>query len=150
MEKAKLEIENELATLHAKMAEEKASVISSKDAERRQAVITAQDQCERDYRAFLDEHQDTLNKALKTAREEFSKEVSELERKHADEIKGYKEREAKTNHAEVHFNKVCQIFAIPNFIEIKRGKHDRIMTKRTSLNVRRTPLLSLASQTCTV
>ena len=92
--------------MRTQAAEERSELLSAKDSERRQAVSMAQDQCERDYREFLSEHQNTLNKALRTAREEFSKEKVEMESKHADEVRGLRERESKAAELEVAFNKV--------------------------------------------
>lgn len=54
------------------------SLARQKDAERRQAVLEVQEQCEQDYRHFLQEHQDTLNKALKSARMQFTQEKVRL------------------------------------------------------------------------
>ena len=48
-------------------------LVRTKEQERRQAVQEVQDQCEADYKTFLNEHQDTLNKALKAAREQFAR-----------------------------------------------------------------------------
>lgn len=45
-----------------------------KDKERRQAILEVQEQCESDYRQFLQEHQDTLSKALKSTRLQFEQE----------------------------------------------------------------------------
>ena len=53
---------------------ERQKLIEQKDAERRKALEEIQDQNEKDYREFLSEHQNTLDKALKAAREQFSRE----------------------------------------------------------------------------
>ena len=45
-----------------------------KDAERRVAVKEVESRCEQDYKHFLCEHQDTLNKALISARQQFQSE----------------------------------------------------------------------------
>lgn len=60
---AKERIEAEMKVLNAQ-----------KDQQRKDAVAEVQEQCENDYRQFLQEHQDTLNKALKSARLQFAQE----------------------------------------------------------------------------
>ncbi len=67
-------MERELSSEGRKWQAEKQTLLKQKDVERRQAVKEIQDQCETDYREFLSEHQDTLNKALKSAKEQFYKE----------------------------------------------------------------------------
>ena len=67
-------MEHQLSSSHDKWLVERQKLIDQKDAERRKAVEEAQDQVEQDYRVFLTEHQDTLDKALKSAREEFATE----------------------------------------------------------------------------
>lgn len=53
---------------------EKTELVRQKDTERKQAVEEVQDQCERDYKQFTADHHDTLTLALKTAREQHSRE----------------------------------------------------------------------------
>ena len=76
-------MENELTTITEQWAEEKRSLeqqwqrekdelIRMKDNEKRQALSEVREQCETDYRQFLQEHQDTLNKALRSAREQIA------------------------------------------------------------------------------
>ena len=72
-------------------------------------MVSAQNQSERDYREFLAEHQDTLNKALRTAREQFAREKAEIERKHDEEMKGFREREAKASQLELQYSKVKKV-----------------------------------------
>ena len=67
-------LEHELSTARHNWLSERQKLIEQKDAERRKALEEIQDQNEKDYREFLKEHQNTLDKALKAAREQFSKE----------------------------------------------------------------------------
>ncbi len=67
-------LEQELATSQDKWLTERQKLVEQKDSERRKALEEIQEQNEQDYRDFLTEHQDTLNKALKTAREQFTRE----------------------------------------------------------------------------
>jgi hypothetical protein len=65
---AKERIEHEMKALH-----------SQKDQERKDAVAEIEEQCEKDYRQFLAEHQDTLNKALISARVQFAQEKASIQ-----------------------------------------------------------------------
>ncbi len=67
-------LEQELATSQDKWLTERQKLVEQKDSERRKALEEIQEQNEQDYRDFLTEHQDTLNKALKTARDQFTRE----------------------------------------------------------------------------
>lgn len=74
-------LKKELESLTAEMKSraetfrrEKAELVRQKDTERKQAVEEVQDQCERDYKQFTADHHDTLTLALKTAREQHSRE----------------------------------------------------------------------------
>ena len=53
---------------------EKQDLILQKDEERRKAVAAIQDQNEAEYKQFIAEHKDTLDHALKAAREQHSQE----------------------------------------------------------------------------
>ncbi len=74
MRNEKQSLEQELALSQDKWLTERQKLVEQKDSERRKALDEIQEQNEQDYRDFLTEHQDTLNKALKTAREQFTRE----------------------------------------------------------------------------
>ena len=57
-----------------KFRREKQDLVRQKDAERKRSVEEVQDQCERDYKQFTSDHHDTLTLALKTAREQHTRE----------------------------------------------------------------------------
>ena len=67
-------MEHELSTARHDWLSDRQKLIEQKDAERRKTLEELQDQNEKDYREFLSEHQNTLDKALKAAREQFSRE----------------------------------------------------------------------------
>ena len=67
-------LEHELSEARSSWLSERQKLIEQKDVERRKALEEVQDQNEKDYREFLNEHQNTLDKALKAAREQFSRE----------------------------------------------------------------------------
>jgi hypothetical protein len=52
---------------------EKEDILLQKDLERRQALDLLQEQTENEYKQFLEEHKDMLDKALKAAREQHNK-----------------------------------------------------------------------------
>ena len=54
---------------------EKEELIQEKDSEKRQAILHVQEQAEQEYKQFLEEHSDTLNRALSTAREQHDYEM---------------------------------------------------------------------------
>lgn len=70
MRSEKLTVEKSLS----EMEDSRTAMERQKDEERQQAVKQIQEQCDRDYRLFVDEHKDTLNKALKSARKQFDQE----------------------------------------------------------------------------
>nr|XP_022305417.1 trichohyalin-like isoform X2 [Crassostrea virginica] len=76
-----------------KFRREKQDLVRQKDAERKRSVEEVQDQCERDYKQFTSDHHDTLTLALKTAREQHTREKSELEKRHAEEIRKHQMKE---------------------------------------------------------
>ena len=67
-------LEHELSEARSNWLLERQKLVEQKDVERRKALEDVQDQNEKDYREFLGEHQNTLDKALKAAREQFSRE----------------------------------------------------------------------------
>ena len=67
-------LERELSEARSNWLSERQKLVEQKDVERRKALEDVQDQNEKDYREFLNEHQNTLDKALKAAREQFSRE----------------------------------------------------------------------------
>ena len=52
---------------------EKEDLLLQKDLERRRDLDKLQDQSEMEYKQFIEEHKDTLDKALKAAREQHNK-----------------------------------------------------------------------------
>ena len=72
MERAQLQ--TEFTDAQQRWNDERQQLVDEKDSERRLAVKAAEERAEADYKAFLADHQDTLNKALKTARESHEKE----------------------------------------------------------------------------
>ena len=73
LEEDKAALEQELSAAEVRYQRERQQLLRGKEQERRQAVQDVQDQCEQDYKTFLNEHQHTLNKALKAAREQFAR-----------------------------------------------------------------------------
>ena len=67
-------LEHELSEARSNWLSERQKLVEQKDVERRKALEDVQDQNEKDYREFLNEHQNTLDKALKATREQFSRE----------------------------------------------------------------------------
>ena len=66
-------LQSELIQKEADWLKEKENLINLKDLERRKAVDSVQEKAEVEYKQFLTEHQDTLDKALKQAREQHNK-----------------------------------------------------------------------------
>ena len=64
----------EMKSQAEKFRREKQDLVRQKDAERKRSVEEVQDQCERDYKQFTSDHHDTLTLALKTAREQHTRE----------------------------------------------------------------------------
>ena len=69
----------EMKSQAEKFRREKQDLVRQKDAERKRSVEEVQDQCERDYKQFTSDHHDTLTLALKTAREQHTKEKVDTE-----------------------------------------------------------------------
>ena len=67
-------LEHELSTVRDTWLSERQKLIERKDEERRKALEEVRDHNEKDYKEFLNEHKDTLNKALTAAREQFARE----------------------------------------------------------------------------
>ncbi|OWF36520.1 trichohyalin-like [Mizuhopecten yessoensis] len=74
---------------------ERADLARLKDTDRKQAMEDIQDQCERDYKKFTAEHHDTLTQALRAAREQHTREKTDLERRYAEEIESLKQKESR-------------------------------------------------------
>ncbi|KAL5019811.1 hypothetical protein ScPMuIL_002703 [Solemya velum] len=80
IEALKLEItrfQKELEKRETDWAKEKEEVVHQKDEDRKRAIAEVQDQCERDYKKFMEDHHDTLTQALKSARDQHTKEKLE-------------------------------------------------------------------------
>ncbi|CAH1789680.1 unnamed protein product, partial [Owenia fusiformis] len=77
-------------------SKEKQKIIQEKDDERKRQIADIQEQCESDLKKFLAEHQHTLDTALKSTRDQASKEKSELMRLHEEEVKWLRAREKKS------------------------------------------------------
>ena len=67
-------LQSELLKREEDWLKEKQDLIILKDEERRKAVAVIQDQNETEYKQFIAEHKDTLDHALKAAREQHSQE----------------------------------------------------------------------------
>ena len=66
-------LQTELIEKEASWMKEKEDILLQKDLERRQALDVLQEQTENEYKQFLEEHKDMLDKALKAAREQHNK-----------------------------------------------------------------------------
>ena len=71
-------MQSELLRREEEWLKEKQDLIVQKDEERRKAVASIQDQNEAEYKQFIAEHKDTLDHALKAAREQHTKEKVRL------------------------------------------------------------------------
>ena len=67
-------LQSELLKREEDWLKEKQDIIAQKDEERRRALASIQDQNEAEYKQFIAEHKDTLDHALKAAREQHTKE----------------------------------------------------------------------------
>ncbi|XP_033726371.1 nucleoprotein TPR-like [Pecten maximus] len=74
---------------------DRAELTRLKDGERKRAMEEIQDQCERDYKNFTAEHHDTLTQALRAAREQHTREKTDLERRYLEEIESLKLKESR-------------------------------------------------------
>ncbi|XP_067653234.1 centrosomal protein of 152 kDa-like [Haliotis asinina] len=79
----KTRLVNELKEKESTWLQDKQTLISQKEAERRQAVKEVAEQCERDYKAFMEEHQNTLTEALRNSRQQ--QDVMEQEKRELQE-----------------------------------------------------------------
>ena len=70
----KAQLQTEFSDAQQRWTDERQRLVDDKDDERRRAVKAAEERAEADYKTFLAEHQDTLNKALQTARDSHHKE----------------------------------------------------------------------------
>ncbi|XP_046566113.1 trichohyalin-like [Haliotis rubra] len=66
----KTRLVNELKEKESVWLQDRQTLICQKDAERRQAAKEVAEQCERDYKAFIEEHQNTLTEALRNSRQQ--------------------------------------------------------------------------------
>ena len=71
-------LQSELLKREDEWLKEKQDLIAQKEEERRKAVAVIQDQNEAEYKQFIAEHKDTLDHALKAAREQHTKEKVEI------------------------------------------------------------------------
>ena len=71
-------LQSELLKREDEWLKEKQDLIVQKEDERRKAVAVIQDQNEAEYKQFIAEHKDTLDHALKAAREQHTKEKVEI------------------------------------------------------------------------
>ena len=71
-------LQSELLQREEDWLKEKQDLIIQKDEERRKAVAAIQDQNEAEYKQFITEHKDTLDHALKAAREQHTQEKVRL------------------------------------------------------------------------
>lgn len=93
------EIENlkqKLDSAHSELLEkekawlkEKEDLLLQKDLERRRDLDKLQDQSEAEYKQFIEEHKDTLDKALRTAREQHNRDKVSLEQACDPKIGGW-------------------------------------------------------------
>ncbi|XP_069102444.1 trichohyalin-like isoform X3 [Argopecten irradians] len=74
---------------------ERTELTRLKDMERKRALEEIQDQCEKDYKKFTSEHHDTLTQALRAAREQHTREKTDLERRYVEEIESLKLKESR-------------------------------------------------------
>ncbi|XP_060584200.1 golgin subfamily A member 4-like isoform X2 [Ruditapes philippinarum] len=86
-------IQTELIEKEASWMKEKEDILLQKDLERRQALDLLQEQTENEYKQFLEEHKDMLDKALKAAREQHNKDKAELEERYTTQLKIFQARE---------------------------------------------------------
>ncbi|XP_053387096.1 trichohyalin-like isoform X2 [Mercenaria mercenaria] len=86
-------VQTELIEKEAAWLKEKEDILLQKDLERRGALDSLQEQTENEYKQFLDEHKDMLDKALKAAREQHNKDKAELEERYTTQLKILQARE---------------------------------------------------------
>ena len=78
LQSAKLRLERELTAARERWLVERQQIVEQKEAEKREALLEVRNQSEKDYKEFLQEHKDTLNKALTEARKQFSRDKVRL------------------------------------------------------------------------
>ncbi|XP_071098914.1 centrosomal protein of 152 kDa-like [Haliotis cracherodii] len=99
----KTRLVTELKEKESAWFQERQTLNSQKDAERRQAMKEVADQCERDYKAFMEEHQNTLTEALRNSRQQqdlMEQEKRELQQRY-EELTDLKSRELQTGQSDL-------------------------------------------------
>ncbi|XP_052786823.1 dystrophin-like isoform X2 [Mya arenaria] len=86
-------VQSELQDKEKAWLKEREDIFLQKDLERRRDLENQQTKTEAEYRQFLDEHKDTLDKALKAAREQHNQDKAELEGRFDNQLKLLQVRE---------------------------------------------------------